>query len=523
MRPVPSTKTAAEPATMPSAWQRGHVLVVDDEPDIPELLERLLSSRGWTVSKARSGPEALAMLEAKSIDLLVTDLRMPGMGGLELIERARAEAPHCGSVLITGYASTETAIEALRRGADDYLPKPFSATDLEHVLERVLAARRLTRDQAVASHRIRAEAETLKRQRFAVQEDLARTRSDLTTAQRDHDRRTRDLTFVSQIAALLAREPDLDRVLRRLTQILAERFEAAVVRIELDLGDGIELAETGGSSSGPRLAGLGGELTRAAASRPDDVYMDVVLGGGAPLDALAAVVRRAGRPIGGLSLLRRPQEPADPEGDRYLMRLVPQTLAVAVEAEFQRRTARKAALDVAGRIVEALEERGSLFAGRAERTARIAASMADAAGLSKRSADVIRTAARLQDVGKVSLPDATLQKSGPLTDAERSLLHRHPVVGERILAPFAEAAFLVRSHCERPDGAGYPDGIDGGDIPLAAGIVGLAGAFEAMTSARPYRKSLTRREALEEARRGYGKQFVPEAVDALLLASSRGL
>ncbi|MCA9315621.1 MAG: response regulator [Planctomycetes bacterium] len=511
MRPRP-TPTAPPPPTRP----RGTLLIVDDEPDIPELLERLLAGRGWTIHRAKSGAEALRTLADETVDLMVTDLRMPGMTGLELIEEARQTAPHCGSVLITGYASTETAVEALRKGADDYLTKPFRAEDLEGVLERVLAARRLRRDNDIASHRVRVEAEVLRRQQRAAAEDLARTRDDLLRSRRDRDRRVRDLAFVAELTGLLAREPDLPRVLQRTARILADRFGAESVRLELDGGDGVEVVEWGHGLS--RSTGLGGDLTRSAAQDPDGVYMDTVLGGGAPCEALAAVVRQGSQPVGGIALLRAPRASDDREGDRFLLQLVPQALVVALEAARQRQRAERAAVDVAERMVEMLEQRGSLFAGRTARLARIAEAVADAAGLTGAPRAALLTAARLQDVGKISLPDGTLQRAGPLTDGERSVLERHPLVGSRVLAACSDVARLVRHHAERPDGCGYPDRLPAEDIPPAAALVAVIGAYEAMTSPRPWRASRTRREALAEIDRARGGQFTDAAVEALLAA-----
>jgi HD-GYP domain-containing protein (c-di-GMP phosphodiesterase class II) len=114
------------------------------------------------------------------------------------------------------------------------------------------------------------------------------------------------------------------------------------------------------------------------------------------------------------------------------------------------------------------------------------------------------------------VPDSILQRAGPLNECERDIVRSHATIGARILAPFGEAAAFVRHHHERPDGSGYPDGIRGSEIPVGAGIIGVAEAFDAMTHARPYRSSRPRSEALDEIRAHAGRQFVPEAAEALL-------
>jgi DNA-binding NtrC family response regulator len=101
------------------------ILVVDDEPTVQEALETFLRAEGYSVATAGSGKEALTRIEEQEFDLIVADLVMPGMSGLEVLERSRSIAPAVGVILITGHATVETAIEALRKGAFDYLQKPF--------------------------------------------------------------------------------------------------------------------------------------------------------------------------------------------------------------------------------------------------------------------------------------------------------------------------------------------------------------------------------------------------------------
>ena len=135
--------------------------------------------------------------------------------------------------------------------------------------------------------------------------------------------------------------------------------------------------------------------------------------------------------------------------------------------------------------------------------------------------DEVARAAELHDVGKVAIPDAILSKRGPLDEAEQSFMRRHTIIGERILlsAPaLRPVARLVRSSHERWDGAGYPDGLAGEDIPLGARIVSVCDAFDAMTTDRPYREKISEREALDELIACAGTQFDQCVVDAFARA-----
>jgi cyclic di-GMP phosphodiesterase len=136
----------------------------------------------------------------------------------------------------------------------------------------------------------------------------------------------------------------------------------------------------------------------------------------------------------------------------------------------------------------------------------------------------IRYGFLLHDVGKIGIPDGILQKPGPLTPAERRRMQTHTVIGEQMLGGVAflqgEGLRIVRSHHERWDGKGYPDGIAGADVPLGARVFAVADALDAMTSDRPYRRALRWKAARDEIVAQAGKQFDPDVVDAFCACES---
>jgi HD-GYP domain-containing protein (c-di-GMP phosphodiesterase class II) len=130
--------------------------------------------------------------------------------------------------------------------------------------------------------------------------------------------------------------------------------------------------------------------------------------------------------------------------------------------------------------------------------------------------DVLTRAAELHDIGKMATPDAILYKPAPLDEQELEIMHRHTTIGERILESvpaLRPVAAIVRSTHERIDGEGYPDGLAGDQIPRAARIIAVCDAYNAMTTERPYDRTRSRAEALDELRRCAGAQFDPEVVD----------
>ena len=172
-------------------------------------------------------------------------------------------------------------------------------------------------------------------------------------------------------------------------------------------------------------------------------------------------------------------------------------------------------------LLSVLSERDAELRGHLTGVAQLARAVGARLELPLHELHDLALAAELHDVGKLAIPDAILQKPGALTDEERSFVHRHTLVGERILcaAPSLERiARLVRSTHERLDGLGYPDGLSGDTIPLLSRIIAACDAFFAMTEERPYRRAMTSEDAISELRRCAGTQFDPVVVEALISA-----
>ncbi len=244
-------------------------------------------------------------------------------------------------------------------------------------------------------------------------------------------------------------------------------------------------------------------------------------------------------------MFRGAVEPGDPplaaaidalraEGDRFTVTtsagsvVMPREAATSGEAlalADQRMYADKGAQRGAGHsaarevLIQLLSEREPDLLRHMHDVAALAREVARRLDVDTETIETTVRAAELHDIGKVAIPDSILHKPGPLDDDERRFMRKHSLIGERIVSA-AEAmrpvGRIVRSSHERWDGAGYPDGLAGEEIPLAARIVFVCDAFDAMTSTREYRPPLTRAEAAEELRRGAGTQFDPHVVAAAL-------
>jgi diguanylate cyclase (GGDEF)-like protein/putative nucleotidyltransferase with HDIG domain len=170
----------------------------------------------------------------------------------------------------------------------------------------------------------------------------------------------------------------------------------------------------------------------------------------------------------------------------------------------------------AASLAKAVDARDTYTGSHSERVSELAARVATRLGLDPEQVELTRLAGSLHDLGKLAIPEEILRKPGALTDSERLVLERHPQIGFRMLDSLGvdPVADLVLHHHERWDGAGYPDGLHGDQIPLGARIIFVTDAYDAMTSDRIYRPKRSSRAALGELQRCAGTQFDPGIVAA---------
>jgi response regulator RpfG family c-di-GMP phosphodiesterase len=232
-----------------------------------------------------------------------------------------------------------------------------------------------------------------------------------------------------------------------------------------------------------------------------------------PLDLLTVVERVAGHS----PVPRKPRrtKPADEE-----LLLYARDLRHLLEVErAQRKMLQDSYLETVTSLASALESRDSRTGEHSQRVRRYAVELLEALRPGALEKDPgLQYGFLLHDIGKIAIPDQILQKPGPLTRSERKRMQTHTVLGEQMLSGVAVlhggGLQIVRSHHERWDGRGYPDGLRGDDVPLGARVFAVADALDAMTSDRPYRRAQRWNVARQEILAQVGKQFDPAVVDA---------
>jgi putative two-component system response regulator len=177
-------------------------------------------------------------------------------------------------------------------------------------------------------------------------------------------------------------------------------------------------------------------------------------------------------------------------------------------------------------LAGAITVRDDTTGGHVARLGTLATRLGREVGLSDGELETIRLGASLHDIGKIGIPDRVLLKPGPLDLEERALMRTHTLIGDRLLESLDELAMareIVRHHHEHWDGSGYPDGLVGEQIPRVARVVSVADALEAMSARRPYREPLEPIDILAELRRGAGRQWDPQIVEAAIGLIDRGV
>jgi len=328
------------------------VLVVDDEEPIRNALRKYLKQQQFEVYTAGSAEEALQQLRLHKVALMLSDIRMPGTSGVDLVPQALEIEPDLAILMLTAVNDATSAALCMQRGALDYLTKPIELADLGRAVQRALKRREMHLENRHLNQWLKEEVTT--------------------------------------------RTAELQRERHRL-----ERVSTATLEV----------------------------------------------------------------------------------------------------------------------LVNALEAKDPYLRGHSARVADLSANIATETGLSEEDVERVRMAGRLHDLGKIGTRDAVVNKEGPLTADEFEHVKQHVIIGAQILAPLVhlgDIVAMVKSHHERFDGSGYPDGLRGEDVPMGGRIIAVAEVYDALTTARPYQEKMTPEQAVERMAELSGTVLDPRVYEALV-------
>ena len=513
VREVVAEKLAAE-ATSPVEYylhpDNPRILVVDDERVIRDILADFLKEEGYAVTTVEDGMAALEELHRTSYNLVISDLKMPRMGGLELVQQITEESLPVLTVIMTGFGTVETAIEAMKRGAYDYILKPFKVEEVVHIVQRGLDRQRLQHENMRLKDALSI---------YRISEAIATSLSVDTVLDLVLDA-TLDAVDADVVSLLLEdpqREGRFTERMRKVSQRQTVDMHAPMLKLDevLPVFRDDRPLLVHGSRANQFL-----EQPAAALSKQLVSFCSIPL-------------KLKGRIIGMLNVYSYTRGAKFSEGQRKMLYVLGSRAAVSIENArlYENLVDANKDLTTANISLEenfkqtiigfahALEESDRYTRGHSERVALYARLIAIGLRLSEPDIATVVKVGLMHDVGKIGVRNDKLNKPGKLTPEELAMFRSHPAKGKRILEPIPFMRDIVPGcycHHEAWDGSGYPQGLMADHIPLIGRIVAVADAYDAMTSDRAYRKALPHEVACGELERCSGVQFDPEIVPVFL-------
>ncbi len=468
---------------------KARILVVDDEPPVRELCLRVLVDL-YEVVCAPDGPTAIQLAKATVPDLLLVDLQLPGMSGLETARQIATEAPEVAILVMTGNNEVDNLLATVRFGVNGFLLKPFLPTDLRKTVETCLRKGLYLKKNA----------------------------------------RLRSLTPLLDLRNGHLADVDQARLFQVITETVLHELKADKVTLlclDEEERDVVVAASTAPLAVGEE-AGSGGVPARGAYWRVKASELVAIAEPTAPPGdgaggILSIPLQASSNVLGVLSAVNA----AAPftAGDREVLRLIATQGAIAIENVKLLKSLRRSYWNTVYALAATVDLRDHPTRGHSDRLALFALTMAKRLGLPAERLENLKIAALLHDIGKIGIGDVILRKPGGLTPEEYDAMKTHTLMGAKLLAmadfpPRVVEAVLF--HHERFDGSGYPLGLRAEQIPIEARILAAADAFEGMTSERPYRAAMPVAGAIDELIRGQGSHFDPRVISALVACLRAG-
>ncbi len=345
------------------------------------------------------------------------------------------------------------------------------------------------------------------------------------------------LDTIYRVSNLVLSEEDLATVFGTVLDVVMEAVRPD--RAYLLLVDGndklnVAAARCGGENDGcgmPSLSLVRTSIEQSVALITEDARIDPRFSRNGSVQstgirsAMCAPLKSARRKHGAIYVDRVSNHAGFSESELDLLAAIGRQAGLAVERARAADATEQMFLSCVRALVGAIEAKDGYTCGHSERVASYAMSLAEELGVDSKTADAVRLGALLHDVGKIGVPEAILAKPGRLTDSEYDVIRTHPGRGAEILQHISgidTVVAAVRWHHEAINGLGYPDRLAGDQIPLAARIVSVADAFDAMTSHRAYRRNLSVDEAIGEFQRCAGSQFDGDVCNAMVTLIGAG-
>ncbi len=470
------------------------VLVVDDNPDVITVLSDFLEFNGCEISKAACGKEALDVLQKTDVEVVILDVQLPDVNGITLIDTIKVDKPTTAVVMATGYYDPDFVIDAMKKGASDFLLKPLEFDKLLLVMMRVIRERNLLieKENIMANLEDKRKIEHLNR---ALQKKI------------------KELTTMYHISNKFNSINIFEDVYEKMIQIVGETLDVRSCGYYVSDPDTGELVlYTGhmkdGASPGPDWERISipaefkndDRCARKHIVRGSKIYLPLIIQG-EPIGFIMTEAKRNGV-----------RSPKLLENDIFFLRLIAEKASTQIENRMLYESLFENILHTLRSLIIAINKRDFYTDGHCKRVTNLSLMLGERLRISDYEKDVIRVVCPVHDLGKIGIPDSILLKPERLTDDEYSIMKSHSEYGEEIMSRFeilAKEAKIIRHHHERYDGHGYPDHLAGDEIPVCSRIIAVCDAYDAMVTDRPYRNGMRADAIITEMTRCSGSQFDP--------------
>ena len=492
------------------------IMFIDDDDCVREAISEILSRKGWRVDAFNNAEDGLSALKSGAYDVVLTDINMPGMSGMNFLLAAREQAPEVPVVLVTGYPSIDIAVEAMKVGAVDFLAKPFKMEELEIVIRKAVGnahSSGVRRPDPESGIRVVDKMPAVARRRL---EDKVKELSILHT--------------ISESLDDVSEKQDIFRKSMDIAQIITDADRALILMVEAENGSLAVKASCGFDSDiSAKIFSVNDEPFKSVIKNKAYSYQTSTSGevsaltrsadgaGSKPLLLAPMLINK--EVVVMLGLVCRDNS-AEISNDMISLILnLTAKASLKLENLALSENVFSSIIGAINSLINALDARDTYTKDHSHRVTQYALTIARELGCAQDVVDSISFAGPLHDIGKIAVRDEILLKMGVFTSDEREIMMSHVLRGEEILRPLnlldSEKAVVLYHH-EKWDGTGYPNGLAGSNIPVAARIFSVADTFDAMTSSRPYRKALSIEIAREEIVKCTGTQFDPDVVAAFL-------
>ena len=546
------------------------VLTVDDDEFVREILAAYLEDSGFEVLQAENGLLGLEVFRREKPDLVMLDLRMPEMDGLEVLGHITKESPDTPVILVSGMGTIGDAIKALKLGAWDYIAKPIHDMGvLEHAVNKALERSEFLEQRKKYREHLEEEVKSrtaeVEQRRLELEKAYTDLQAEMGVRREAEELLSRinlELTMLSDCIHAVVRATDEQNLMQEVCKIVVEvgGYEMAWVGFaEQDIEKSIKPVAWMGKNDGfletikiswddcDHGRGPTGTAIRTAeavvnentSENPNTILWREELLKRGFNSSIALPLIYKGDVLGVLTIYAIEPEAYDKsEIDRLMglandlaygicaIRIRIERIEAGQEIELHLDKLQKALSGTIKVVASTVEVRDPYTAGHQRRVATLARAIAEEMGLPDHQIEGIFMAGVVHDLGKIYVPAEILSKPSRLNDIEFNLIRTHSQVGYDLLKtidfpwPIAQ---IVHQHHERLNGSGYPQGLSSEQILIEAKIICVADVVEAMASHRPYRPARGVEAALEHVQEESGNLYDSNTVNTCLrLFSERG-